>query len=202
MITLHHAPKSRSVRVYWLLEELAIPYEVRTVPLTRESLQSPEHLRIHPLGKVPAIQEGSLTLFESGAIVEYLLERYGAGRLAPSPGTPERGPYLQWLHFGEATCLPPLSDLVQHSFLRPEEERIAAMVPDAQRRVTAWLDVLEGALDGRDYLVGREFTAADVMVGYAVALAKMLGQVGDAHPRVAAYMERLERRPALQKALG
>src|SRR5258706_13937497 len=115
MIVVHHAPKARSVRVVWLLEELGVPYEVRNVALARETPRSAEHLRVHPLGKVPAIEDGGLTMFESGAIVEYLLERHGAGRLAPAPGTPERGMYLQWLHFGEATCLPPLSDFVQHA---------------------------------------------------------------------------------------
>jgi glutathione S-transferase len=139
MIIVHHAPKARSVRVVWLLEELGVPYQVKPVALSGESLRSDEHLKVHPLGKVPAIQDGDVTMIESGAIVEYLIERYGNGRLAPAPGTPARAQYLQWLHFGEATCLPPLSDLVQHSFLRPEAERIPAMVPDAQARAVQWM---------------------------------------------------------------
>ena len=199
MIVVHHAPKARSVRVIWLLEELGVPYEVRTVSLARDTPRSPAHLRAHPLGKVPAIEDGDVVMFESGAIVEYLVERYGAGRLAPPPGTPERATYLQWLHFGEATCLPPLSDLVQHTFMRPEAERIAAMVPDATARVTAWLDVLDAALASRPYVAGEAFTAADVMVGYAVALAKLIGQLGPAHPHVMAYVERLEARPSYPK---
>jgi len=179
-----------------------VPYEVKQVALSRDALRSDEHLAVHPLGKVPAIQDGSLTMFESGAIVEYLVERFGNGRLAPPAGSPERGPHLQWFHFGEATCLPPLSDLVQHSFLRPESERIAAMVPDAQARNVAWLDVLDRALAGRAYVTGPEFSAADVMVGYAVALAKLLGLVGEAHPEVARYAGRLEQRPGFQKAFA
>jgi glutathione S-transferase len=201
MIVVHHAPKARSVRVIWLLEELDVPYEVRGVTLSRETPRDPAHLRAHPLGKVPAIEDGDVTMFESGAIVEYLIERYGAGRLAPAPGTPARAAYLQWLHFGEATCLPPLSDLVQHTFMRPEAERIAAMVPDASARVRAWMDVLDAALADRPYLAGEAFTAADVMVGYAVALAKLVGQLGPAHANVVAYLTRLEARPAFQRAM-
>lgn len=200
MIVVHHSPKARSVRVIWLLEELGMPYEIRGVSLSRESPKSAAHLRVHPLGKVPAIEDGDLVMFESGAIVEYLLERYGAGRLAPPAATPQRAQYLQWLHFGEATCLPPLSDLVQHTFMRPETERIPAMVPDATARVRAWLDVLEAALGDRAHVAGDAFSAADVMVGYAVALANLLGQIGPAHPNVAAYLARLEARPGFQRA--
>jgi glutathione S-transferase len=200
MIVVHHAPKARSVRVVWLLEELGVPFQVKPVALSRETLQSDAHLKVHPLGKVPAIQDGDLTMFESGAIVEYLIERYANGRLAPPPAAPARAQYLQWLHFGEATCLPPLSDLVQHSFLRPEAERIPAMVPDARARVVQWMDVLDRALATRPYVAGEEFTAADVMIGYAVALAKLLQLVGPDHPKVAAYLARLEARPAFQKA--
>jgi glutathione S-transferase len=188
--------------VLWLLEELGVPYEVRPVALTREALQSDAHRKVHPLGKVPAIEDGDITMFESGAIVEWLLERHGAGRLAPAPGTPARARWLQWLHFGEATCLPPLSDLVQHSFLRPEAERIPAMVPDAQARIGQWMDLLDRELAGRAYVAGDEFSAADVMVGYAVALAKLVGAVGASHPNVAAYATRLEERPAFRKAFA
>jgi glutathione S-transferase len=200
MIVVHHAPKARSVRVVWLLEELGVPYRLNTLTLSREALQSAEHRRVHPLGKVPAIEDGALTMFESGAIVEYLIERYGDGRLAPPPGTPERATYLQWFHFGEATCLPPLSDLVQHSFLRPEPERIPAMVPDAHARATAWLTVLDEALATRSHVAGEAFSGADVMVGYAVALAKLVGLLGPSHPHVTAYLTRLETRPAFRKA--
>ncbi len=200
MIVVHHAPKARSVRVLWLLEELGVPHEVRTVGLAREALQSPEHLRVHPLGKVPAMEDGDVVMFESGAIVEFLLERYGAGRLAPAPATRERAEYLQWLHFGEATCLPPLSDLVQHTFLRPEAERIPAAVPDARARTAAWMDVVDRTLAGRPWIAGEAFTAADVMVGYAVALAGLLGLVGGDRPHVAAYLERVRERPAFRKA--
>lgn len=203
MITVHHLENSRSQRVLWLLEELGLPYEVKRYQRHPKTMLAPPELAlVHPLGKSPVITDGEVTVAESGAIVEYLIERYGDGRLAPAPGTPERGTYLQWFHFGEATCLPPLSDLVQHSFLRPEAERIAAMVPDAHARATAWLAVLDRELAGRRHVASEAFSGADIMVGYAVALAKLLGLLGPAHAHVDAYMTRLEARPPFQKAFA
>ncbi len=201
MVTLFHSPRTRSLRVLWLLEELGTPYELRTLPFTAENLKSAEYLRINPLGKLPAIQDGDVQMFESGAIVEYLVEQYGNGRLAPAPGTPARATYLQWLHFGEASAMPPISELAQHTMFKPESERIAAVIPDAQARIQTWLSAVEPALAGRDYLCGGEFTAADVMMGYSLLLTKWFGLLGD-RPNLAAYLARLEARPALQKALG
>ena len=202
MIKLYHASKTRSVRVLWLLEELGVPYELAPMAFTQEALKSPAFLRVNPCGSLPAIEDGDVVMFESGAIVEYLLERYGNGRLAPPAGSPARARYLQWLHFGEASLLPPLGDIAQHAMFRPEAERIPAMVADGRRRAAAKLDVLEQALAGSAYLCGAELTAADVMVGYGVAIAALLGVVGDQHPSLRAYLARLETRPAFQKAFA
>jgi glutathione S-transferase len=202
MIALYHSPRTRSVRVLWLLEELGIPYELRTMAFTPETLKGPEYAKVNPLGKVPSIQDGELTMFESGAIVEYLVERYGQGRLAPPVGSPARGTYLQWIHFAEATCLPPLSDLAQHTMFKPEAERIPAIVPDAHARAGTWLAALEPALSGKQYLLGDTFSAADVMMGYGLLLTKWFGLLGEQYPNLSAYLARLEQRPALQKALS
>ena len=199
MITLFHAAKSRSVRVRWLLEELGLPYEVTTLTFTPDSLKGAAYAKVNPLGRVPAIVDGDVTMFESGAILEWLLEQYGQGRLQPKPGSPTRPAYLQWFHFAEATALPPVSDFVQHAFLRPEEARIPAMVPDAQRRAGEWLDVVEKTLAGKTWITGDDFTAADVMLGYSLFLAGLLGLAGD-RPNVAAYLGRCQARPAFQKA--
>ena len=199
---LYHCPQSRSVRVYWLLEELGVSYELVQFDFTPENLKKPEYLQINPLGKVPAIQDGELTMFESGAIVEYILEKYGKGRLAPAPGTPARGVFLQWIHFAEATATPPLTDMAQHTMMKPEAERIPAVVADAHNRALAILGVVEQALAGRQYLLGAEFSAADIMMGYTVLLMKWLGVLSDAHPNTLAYLARLEARAALQKALA
>ena len=197
MVTLYHAPLSRSVRVRWLLEELGIPYQLETRKLGE--LKAPEHLAVHPLGKVPALKDGPLVLLESGAIVQYLLENYGDGRLEPKIGSPERPAFLQWLHFSEATLAPPLGEILQHTLIRPEAERIPAVVPDATKRAGNALAVVERALAGRDFLLG-EFSAADVMMGYSVLLASFVKLVTDATPNASAYLARCRARPAFQRA--
>jgi glutathione S-transferase len=202
MITLYHAPLSRSARIRWLLDELGLEHRVVTMNLRGGDGQKPEYLAKNPLGTFPTIEIDGVVMFESGAIVEWLIERHAAGRLAPAPGAPDRARYLQWLHWGEATLLPPLSDLAQHSFVRPEAERIPAVVPDAVRRLRPRLGALEKELTGRDYLLGAAFSGADVMVGYGLQLAKLLGQLGPDFPRCAAYLERLSARPAFQKAFA
>jgi len=202
MIKLYHSPQTRSVRIYWLLEELHLPYELEVVPFSRETLKSPDHLARHPLGKVPVLEDDGLTMFESGAILEYLLEKYGDGRLAPAVGTPERGRFLQWVHFSEATVLPPLGDMAQHLIFKPESERIPAVVTDARARIIEILGVLDRELHGKSYLMDRDFSGADIMLGFGLWLVKLFGLLTDEYPNLVAYMTRLEERPAFRKATG
>ena len=202
MLRLYHSPRTRSVRIYWLLEELGVPYELETLAFTPETLKAAAYLKVHPLGKLPALQDGDLIVFESGAILEYVLERYGKGRLAPAPGSPARGAFLQWVHFAEATAMPPLSDIAQHMLFKPEAERVAAVVADGQARVAAVVAALEQTLTGKEYLLGSEFSAADIMMGYSLLLVKWFGLLTPEYRNATAYLARLEQRPALQKALG
>ena len=199
MLKLYHAQLTRSIRIIWLLEELGIPYELATV-----AFKPPRHSfeQDTPTGKFPALEDDGQVLFESGAIVEYLIEKYGKGRLAPAIGTPDRGPYLQWLHFAEATAFPPIGDIARHSMFLPEAERIPQVAADGRVRAKNALDVLERGLKGKDYIVGKELTGADIMMGYFLMAARMLGCVGAEHPNVAAYWERLAARPGFQKALS
>jgi glutathione S-transferase len=199
MITLHHVPLSRSLRVRWLLEELGLPYELVTRSFA--DLKRPEHLALHPLGKVPVLQDGDLVIYESGAILQHLLERYGAGRLEPKPGTPERALFWQWFHFSEATLTPPLGLIVRHSALLPEAERIPAVVDFARGVAGDVLAVLERALAGRAWLLP-EFSAADVMLGYGVKLTSLLRLLGAEHPNLRAYLARCEERPAWRRAVA
>jgi glutathione S-transferase len=199
VITVYHAPMTRSVRVRWLLEELGLPHEVAA--RARAELKEPEHLALHPLGKVPVLRDGDLVLFESGAIVQYLLETYGHGRLEPARGSHERPAFLQWSHFAEASLMPPLGQIVQHTRIRPPEERIAAVVTDATRVASLALRVVEEALAGRDWLV-REFSAADVMMGYGVALANLLRLLTDDFPNLQGYLARCEARPAFRRSIA
>ena len=201
MITLYHSPRTRSVRIYWLLEELGVPYELREVAFTPPLPPLKPFAQQSPFGKVPAIEDGDVAMFESGAIVEYLLERYGKGRLMPAPGSPLRAAFLQWVHFAEGTAFPPLGNIAWHTF-RQDAADVPQAMADYRRWADAVLDTLEHALAERDYLVGAEFSGADVMMGYTLACAKWFGILDENHPRVSAYLARLEARPAFQKALA
>jgi glutathione S-transferase len=198
MIKLYHAPLTRSIRILWLLEELGLPYHLEVVKFTPGRLP---FAQATPYGKVPAIEDGDLKMCESGAILEYILERYGEGRLAPRIGTAERGEFLQWVHFAEATLLPPFGDIVRHTIFKPEAERIPAVVEDARGRANASLAVVERALEGKQYLLGREFSGADVMLGVTLLIARRLKVLDEKMPHLTAYLAKLESRPALQKAL-
>ena len=199
MIKLYHAQFTRSIRILWLLEELGLRYELVTV-----AFKPPRHSfeQDTPSGKFPSIEDDGVVLFESGAILEYLIEKYGNGRLAPPVGSADRGPYLQWVHFAEATAFPPIADLARHTMFLPEAERIPQVAADARVRAGNVLAVLERALAGREYLVGRELSGADVMTGYLLMAARTFGVVAAEHPNLAAYWERLATRPGFQKALS
>ncbi|MBI4515394.1 MAG: glutathione S-transferase family protein [Deltaproteobacteria bacterium] len=201
MIKLYHGPRTRSVRIYWLLEELGLPYELVTVPFVAPLPPAKPFSQATPAGKFPTLEDGEVTMFESGAILEYVIERYGQGRLAPAPGTPQRAAFLQWVHFSEATAFPPLGNIAWHMF-RQDADSIPAAMADYRTWAVAALDVLEKALAGRQYLLGPDFSAADIMVGYTVQCAKWFGLLSDDYRNLTAYLARLTARPAFQKALS
>lgn len=202
MLKIYHSSMARSVRVIWAAEEMGIPYEVEKLDFKPEILQSEEYRAIHPGARVPAIKDDELVMFESGAIIEYLMGSRSKTDLRVEPGEDGYAAYLQWYHYAEATLLPPLSDLAQHSMIRPEEKRIAAVVPDAAARAADALALVEDALAGQDYLAAGRFTAADIMMGYSLILAKLFGLITDDTPNLNAYVARLEEREALQKTLS
>jgi len=200
MITLYHAQMTRSLRILWLLEELGLEYRVEKLDFLGGDLQKPDYLRKNPLGKLPTLDDGDVRLWESGAITEYLVEKYGDGRLAPAPGSAARAQYLQWIHWSEATAMPALADYFQHTMMRPEEQRVPQIAAEGRQRAARWLAVLDQHLAGKQYLLGDQFSAADVMMGYTVQGAKFGGLLDERFPNVAAYAARLEARPAFQKA--
>jgi glutathione S-transferase len=199
MITLYHAPQSRSVRPRWMLEEAGTPYQLVRLNLQAGDQRAPAFLKINPNGAVPALVDDDLTLFESAAICEYLADRFPDKGLAPALGTHDRARYYQWIHFATCTIEPPLLTIFLHTVMRPEAERIPQLVGPAREQLRAALGVLEGALTG-PYLVGSRLTAADVMIGSTLAWAQMIGSLDASTPAVGGYVGRLMARPAYQRA--
>ena len=197
MLKLYYAPRTRSVRIRWLLEELGIAHELARVefrPAETAFAQST------PLGKFPVLEDGDVVIGESGAILEYILERYGDGRLAPPIGSPLRGPFLQWVHFAEGTAFPPLGVIIWHGLYRGDADQIPIAIDAARSRASSALDVVEHNLNGRAYLLGDEFCAADIMLGFTLAAAQLVGVLDERYPRTAAYLGRLIERPAFVRA--
>jgi len=202
MITLYHSANTRSLRVLWLLNELGLDYALKTMPFTPEALQDPAYLKLSPFGRVPALLDGETALFESGAILQYLLATYGHGRFMPDTASAQYGFYLQWFHFAEATLMPPLSAVAQHRFLRPPETRMPMVAEDGAAKAAKILAVVEDALSDKPYILGDAFTAADIMLWYCVMLADMFGLLDDTLPRLRTYFTRLKARAACRQALA
>lgn len=213
MITVHHLNDSRSQRILWLLEELGVPYEIRKYQRDPDTmLAPPELLRVHPLGKSPVVTDGDLTVAESGAIIEYLVERYGNGRLIPPSGSPERLRYRYWLHFAEGSAMPPLLlklvfDRVATApmpfFARPiargisKKVNVAFIGPNLARQ----LDFMESELGAHEWFAGPEFTAADIQVSFPLEAAAQRTGLDANHPRLMAFLDRIHARAAYQRAI-
>ena len=198
MRKLYHCDGARSMRSLWLLYELELDFELVTLPFSMAGLRTPDYLAVSPLGRVPCLVDGALTLFESGAICQYLCETYDDGRLHRAPGHGERPQWLQWLHYAETVAVHGASLVQQQVFVAPAD-RSAVVIKLEARRLRKALEVLEVRLATRDYLLDSGFSAVDTAVGYSVYLAHLL--VGLAGlPAVGAYHARLAARPAFQRA--
>jgi len=201
MLKLHFAPNSRAGRIVWLLEELELPYELNRMDFHPKDLKSDEHRARHPLGRVPVLDDGDVSIFESGAIVEYILERHKNGGLKPAVDSPMFPQYLQWFHYCEGMVMPPMNTIVVQTVLLPPERRDETVLNQAQRLLTRALAPVDEALAGRDYLIG-EFSAADVMLGHSMFMGNRLGCVTDEMANIKDYVKRIEQRPAFQKAMA
>ena len=212
MLVLHHLNNSRSQRVLWLLEELGVDYRVERYQRDAQTMLAPPELRkIHPLGKSPVITDGENTVAETGAIIEYLMERYGAGRLRPVDGTPEALAYRYWLHYAEGSAMPPLllklvfNRVLQAPvpfFIKPIVKGIVAKVSSAfiDPQIKLHLDYQNQALAKTGWFAGDEFTAADVQMSFPVEGAAARGGL-EAYPHLSDFLARIHARPAYQKAL-
>jgi glutathione S-transferase len=201
MLKLHFAPNSRAVRSLWLLEELGLEYELNRMDFHPKDLKSDAHRARHPLGRIPVLEDGDITLWESGAIAEYILERHKNGGLKPSSDAPNYPIYLQWFHYCEGMVMPPINTIVVQTILLPPERRDETALGQAQRLLARAVQPVEDDMVGKDYLAG-EFTAADTMLGHAIMMSQRMGIVTDDHPNLTVYIERLKARPALQKAFS
>ena len=213
MIIVHHLNNSRSQRVLWLLEELGVDYEIKRYQRDPRTMLAPAELRaVHPLGKSPVIADGDLTLAESGAIIEYLADKYGGGRLAPAAGSPERVRYSYWLHYAEGSLMPPLlMKLVfdrlardpMPMFIRPVARIIAGRVRGAfvDPQITLHLDYLEAELGKHAWFAGGEFTAADIQMSFPLEAASVRAGLDQRRPKLWAFLKRIHERPAYLRAL-
>ena len=210
MIVVHHLNNSRSQRILWLLEELGLDYEIKKYQRDPKTMLAPPELRaVHPLGKSPVIQDGDTVVAESGAIVEYLVDRYGPA-LAPKPGTPERLRYTYFLHYAEGSAIPPLLlklvfDQVEKSpfFVRPIARAIAHKVKNSYvlRQIRQHLAYLEGELGKRTWFVGDDFSGADIQLSFPLEAAAMRGGLDGQYPNLVAFLDKIHARPAYRRAL-
>lgn len=213
MIVVHHLNNSRSQRVLWLLEELGLPYELRRYARDPKTMLAPASLReVHPLGKSPVITDGTLTLAESGAIVQYLVERHGGGRLMPPAGSAEWLRYVHWLHFAEGSAMPPLVmklvlDRMEKApmpfFARPVARALAGRVRDAfvLPNIARSLDYMETEVGRSGWFAGAEFSAADIQMSFPLEAAAARGGLDARRPKLMDWLERIHARPAYKRAL-
>jgi len=213
MITVHHLENSRSQRVLWLLEELGLPYTVKRYERDRKTMLAPPELRaVHPLGKSPVITEGAVTVAESGAIVEYLLDEHDPeGQLRPKARTPEGRRFTYWLHFAEGSAMPPL--LMKLVFdkvgtaapflVRPVAKGIAAEVKRSfiDPNLSGQFAFMEAELSQRPWFAGDQFSAADVQMSFPLEAAASRGGLDQRYPKLLDFLARIHARPAYQRAL-
>ncbi|NNC65015.1 MAG: glutathione S-transferase family protein [Gammaproteobacteria bacterium] len=197
---LYHYSKSRSTRVLWLLEELGLEYDAEMLPFDARAFSIADHLEVESYGELPMLVDGAASMGESIAVVTYLLDRYGDGRLAPDRESDEYGPFLEWIQFGERSLMDPLSQLVQHTALLPEDERDRAAADKARRVFKHFARSIDEALEGHTYLVGDQFSAADIVVGYALFVADEFGVFPSGLENLPAYYDRLRERAAFKLA--
>jgi glutathione S-transferase len=200
MIIVHHLNNSRSQRVLWLLEELGIEYEIKFYERDAKTMLAPESLRqVHQLGKSPVITDADLTIAESGAIIEYLVDRYGNGRLIPASGTPEHLRYKYWLHYAEGSAMPPLvMRLILNNFGAGNSSVVSGFVAP---QIKLHFDYIECELRKNTWFAGEKFTAADIQMSFPLEIVAMLPGEVESRPKLKEFIERIHGRPAYKRAL-
>ena len=200
MIKLYLTPNTRAGRVAWLLEELNMEYELEILPFTKEGLKSPEHRARHALGRVPVIEDGDISIFESGAIIQYILDKYDDKGLKPAVESNDYPYYLQWFHYCEGMVMPPMNQIVVQTVLLPPDRRDEAVLNQATKLLSKALKPVNEFLEGKDYLIG-DFSAADCMLGHSCYMSNRFGTVSDEMQNIKRYISNIESRSAFQKAI-
>lgn len=213
MLTVHHLEHSRSQRILWLLEELGIDYEIKAYKRDAETSLAPPDMRdVHPLGKAPMISDGDITVAESGAIVEYLMDAYDDGTLRPAANSPERRAWTYWLHYAEGSFMPlmilsliigRIETAKMPFFVKPIAKGITSKVRQGylDQNVKRHLDFMEATLSDSTWFAGENFTAADIQMSFALEAAEVRTNLKAEYPNLAGFLERIRARPAYQQAL-
>ncbi|MEH2542849.1 MULTISPECIES: glutathione S-transferase family protein [unclassified Bradyrhizobium] len=203
MLTVHHLNDSRSQRILWLLEELDTPYELKRYQRNAETRLAPPELKeVHPLGKSPVITDGEMTIAESGAIVDYIIRRYGQGKdkpaMMPAPGSADYEAYNEWLHYSEGSAMLPL---MLNLYVGRLKEAGAPLHPRIDGELANHLGYVDRALNGREFFVGASLTGADIQMSFVGELAKVFDKLGP-YRNLAAWLERMHARPAFQRSVA
>jgi glutathione S-transferase len=212
MIVVHHLENSRSQRILWLLEELGVAYKVKRYERDKKTMLAPDSLReVHPLGRSPVITDGTETVAESGAIIEYILDKYGQGRLRPAPGSPDARRFTFWLHYAEGSAMPPL--LIKLVFDQIEKKSPLLLKPVAlaisqgvklsflNAEIKNHLGYMNDELTSRPWFAGEEFSAADIQMSFPLEAAAGRAGLKSSYPNLDAFLEKIRARPAYQAAL-
>tara|TARA_R110002072_G_scaffold56097_9_gene145591 strand:- start:1042 stop:1644 length:603 start_codon:yes stop_codon:yes gene_type:complete len=199
MLKIYHAPGTRSIRPIWLCYELDLPFEIVTIPFTQEYLSSVEWRAISPAGKLPILQDDGLTMFESGAMMEYILDQYGTERLRPRAGSKDSALYHQWTWFSESTLARPLG---LNRMLRADKGGEVTLADTAKEKIESCLNLVEQAFGDNEFILGPNFSAADIMLGYSLELTHRFELLKSDQPKTSAYLARLKQRIACKKAMA
>jgi len=198
MVTLHHLNDSRSQRIFWLLEELGTPYQIKHYQRNAETrLAPPELTAVHPLGKSPVITDGGITIAESGAIVDYLIRKYGKGAMMPAPDSADYEAYNEWLHYSEGSAMLPLMLSLYVSRLKEAGDPLHPRIDSELKNHLGYVD---GVLKGREFFVGNSLTGADIQMSFVGEMAKVFEKLAP-YPNLAAWLTRMHARPAFQRSV-
>ena len=200
MLKVHFAPNSRAGRIIWLLEELELPYEVNKMAFHPKDLKTEEHRKRHPLGRIPVLDDGDIRIYESGAIVEYIIERHKNGGLKPDIHSDKFPQYLQWFHYCEGMVMPPINTIVVQTILLPKERRDETVLKQAKNLLTKALIPVDENLENKKFLIG-DFSGADIMLGHACFMSNMMGCITDNMINLKEYINRISERSSFKTAI-